>query len=343
MKARRMSAIFGGLLIAAALAVPAAAQAELCDAASGICIVNPPTAASPWIPPQLVELRLPSEAEPQYSVASWTQSGVSEYPNYLQTGHYPIKGRLELVQQGPPGGTSLYRGTLEPNFNQEGPGANTFAPVDGALTLSVDAARADPSCQCSKHQIATFTGLPVLSPVAAFSWHLVKRGQWFSAVLSLEARTPLRLSQELYGVGSASKERSVVFPLPYRKHVLTGSGPLRLVQKLSVQYVRNHCAKLRRCSLWASAWIGTAAESALEDSPLNPLSRSVPNHQRRPSLHRTLMRRRSWEAPQTLSIICLRCAAQLASRTTTVRGKARSRLTSNTSPAAWNRRSPSKS
>jgi hypothetical protein len=246
------------------------AQAELCDPATRVCIVNPPTAASPWIPPQLVELRLPSEAEPQFAGASWTQPGVSEYPNYLQTGHYPIKGRIELVQQGPPGGTSLYQGTLEP-------GGTALTPIDGTLTLSVDAARSNPTCQCVNHNVATFAGLPVLSPVAAFSWQLVKRGQWFKAVLSLEARTPLRLSQELFGVGSASKERSVVFPLPYRKHVITGSGPLRLVQKLSVRYVQNQCAKLRRCSLSASAWIGTAAESAMEDGPLGSLSRPIPS------------------------------------------------------------------
>jgi hypothetical protein len=264
------------LLLVGAGVLPAAASADLCDAASRICIVNPPTAANPWVAPQLVQLRLPSEANPAYSGASWTQPGVpgAEYPNYLRSGRYPLKGRLQLLEQGPPGGTSLYQGTIEPRFDSERRGSNTFAPVDGALTLSVVASQSDPACSCTKETTAIFAGLPVLSPFGRFNWRLVKSGKWFRAILSLEARTALRVTQLLY-VSTFDGKQYDFFPLPLMKRRVIGTGPLRIEQKLSTAYVHNQCEDYRRCTLYADGEMGTAAESYSQDGLLNSLSRPI--------------------------------------------------------------------
>jgi hypothetical protein len=254
----------------------AAAQAELCDPATRICIVNPPTTASPWLAPQLVQLRLPSESNPTYSTASWTQPGVpgAEYPRFLETGRPPIKGKIQLVEQGPSGGTSLYQGMIEPRFDSERLGSNTFAPIDGTLILSVSAARSDSGCECVKDDIATFAGLPVLAPFTRFNWRLVKNGKWFRATMSLDARTPLRMTQLLY-VSAFDGKGYDFFPLPLRKRRVTGSGPLRIVQQLSARYVHNKCADYRRCRLYADGEMGTAAEWASQDGHLDSLSRPI--------------------------------------------------------------------
>jgi hypothetical protein len=265
------------LLAAVSLAaLTGVARAELCDPATRICIVNPPTAASPWLPPQLVQLRLPAESNPTYSSAAWTQPGIlgAEYPHSLETGRYPIKGKLQLVEQGTPGGTSLYQGMIEPGFGSEQPGSNLFLPVDGTLTLSVRSARADPGCECIKEDIATFVGLPVMSPVARFNWRLVRSGKWFLATMSLEARTPLRVTQIFYLSGFDGRGYDFL-PLPLMKRQLTGAGSLRIVQKLSARYVHNKCSDYRRCKLYVDGEMGSAAESRLEDGLLSSLSRPV--------------------------------------------------------------------
>jgi hypothetical protein len=259
-------------LAAGLLAVPATAGAELCSPDAHICIVNPPIAATPWVAPQLVQLRLPSEADPAYSGASWTQPGVP-YAFSLKSGRYPLKGGLQLVEQGPPGGMSLYQGTIESVFGSDLSG-NVFLPVDGALTLSVVARHNDPTCECLKEATATFSDLPVLAAVTGFSWRIVRRGKWFRAVMSFEARTPIRVEQ-IFHVSAFKGERVDFFPRPLMTRRVTGSGPLRIVQKLSARYVQNKCSGYRRCLLYAEGQMGSAAESSLEDGLLSAISRPI--------------------------------------------------------------------
>lgn len=259
------------LAVMAGVLWPVAAHAELCDPSTRICIVNPPSPASPWLAPQLVQLRLPAEASSTYSRANWTQPGVVDYPVYLQSGRYPIKGGLQLIEQGAPGGTSLYQGTLEPKFGEGGPAAT---PFDGAVTLSVIAAQSDPLCMCVKEAIATFAGLPVRAPVGRFNWRITKSGKWFRAIMSFETRVALRATQILYVSGFDGK-RIDLFPLPLMKRVVTATGPIRIEQKLSVRYVQRACTEYRRCTLWADGQLGTAAESPLEDGSLDSRSRRM--------------------------------------------------------------------
>jgi hypothetical protein len=278
MRARRMGATVGGLLIAAALAIPTAAQAELCDAPTGICIVNPPTAANPWVGPQLVQVRLPEDAQPNYSSAGWTQPGAPE-------GDYPHRlGGFQLVEQGPLGGTSLYQGIFEPDLRAHGPGPNVFMPLDGAVNLTVTAAHGDSACTCIKESTATFSGLPVSSTVASFHWQIVRRGRWFQAVMAFEARAPVRVKQ-LFHVSAFAKNGDVDFaPLPLRERRVTGIGPVRVVQKLSVRYVKHQCEGHRRCELVAEAVMETPTSARVEEELLNSISRkvSLPKQQTQP-------------------------------------------------------------
>lgn len=225
------------------------AQAELCDTGTRICVVNPPTAASPWLAPQLVQLRLPAETNLAYSGASWMQPGVPE-------GEYPQRlDGLQLVEQGPPGGMSLYQGTIEPIFGKTQVQTPLVLPADGALTLSVVSKYTDPACNCATEAVATFPGLPVLAPLTRLNRRVVKSGKWFRAIMSLEARTPIRVSQIMYVAGYDGKEYTF-FPHPLRERKVTASGPLRIEQKLSIRYVHRQCRAYRRCTVWAEGEFG---------------------------------------------------------------------------------------
>ncbi len=273
---RRLAVALTGAVAVLAFFGAGQAQAELCDTGTRICVVNPPTAASPWLAPQLVQLRLPTETNLAYSGASWMQPGVSEgeYPRSLESDRYPIKGGLQLVEAGPPGGTSLYQGTIEPIFGQTQVQTPLVLPVDGALTLSVVSKSTDPACNCVKEAVATFPGLPVLAPLARLNRRIVRSGKWFRAIMSLEARTPLRVSQIFYVSGFDGKQYDL-FPHPLLERKVTASGPVRIEQKLSTRYVHRQCRAYRRCTLWADGEMGIAAESSLADRLLPSVPRPV--------------------------------------------------------------------
>ncbi len=240
--------------VAVFLAPPMSARAELCDPATKICIVNPPSAAAPWIPPQLVQLRLPAEAEPEYSGASWSQPGQS-WSDALRSGAGLVRGGLQLLEQGMPGGTSLYQGILEARYGYERPSL----PTDGALTLSVVAGHRGSNCTCIEETKATFSELPVLSPIGRFNWRIVRSGKFFQAVMSLEARSAVQIKQLFY-ISAFDGEEYDFLPLPLMQRKVTGSGSVRVVQRLSARYVQNQCAAYRRCMLWADAKIGPGGE-----------------------------------------------------------------------------------
>lgn len=247
------------VLLAVALGaylLPATASAELCSPTSQICIVNPPTAASPWVAPQLVQLRLPSDADPFYSHAAWTQPGTfeGEFPRALGQNTYPELGpSLKLIEAGPPGGTSLYQAIVEPEVRVDPP-RNIFAPADGTLNLMVEAKHNDEACGCLKETSATFAGLPILGTVGGFKWRIVRRRTRYAAVMSFYARSPLRLEQLFHISGFNGQEVDLGHLFVTRRKL--GVGPQKIVQKLSTKYVERHCAPYRRCVLFAEAELG---------------------------------------------------------------------------------------
>jgi hypothetical protein len=239
------------------LAVPASAGAELCSPDGHICIVNPPTAANPWVAPQLVQFRLPSGADPyNYSRATWTQPGAFEgdFSRTLGQNTYPELGpKLKLIEAGSPGGTSLYQAIVEPEIRVDPP-RNIFAPVDGTLNLTVEVVRDDEACKCRKETSATFEQLPILGTVAGFKWHIVHRRRWYAAVMSFYARAPLRLEQLFHISGFNGQEVDIGHLFVTRRKLEI--GPQRIVQKLSTKYVERHCAPYHRCVLFAEAEFG---------------------------------------------------------------------------------------
>lgn len=234
----------------------ATASAELCNPSGQICIVNPPTAANPWVAPQLVQLRLPSEADPYYSHAAWTQPGTFEgdFGRDLGQNTYPeLPPKLKLVEAGPPGGTSLYQAIVEPEVRVDPP-RNVFAPADGTLNLTVQARHGDNACSCLKEVSATFEGLPILGTVAGFKWRIVHRRTWYAAVMSFYARAPLRLEQ-LFHISGFNGQKVHIGHLFVTRRKL-GTGPQKIVQKLSAKYVERQCAPYRRCVLFSEATLG---------------------------------------------------------------------------------------
>jgi hypothetical protein len=257
---------------------PQLAKAERCDSTSHICIVNPPTAASPWIAPQLVQLRLPAEARPEYSRAAWTQTGLptGEWPHPLSSG--VINNGLQLLEQGPPGGMSLYQATLQSDLSAHQEGLDTFLPVDGVLTLTVTAGQVEQECSCIKELTATFESLPVFSAIANFNWHIARGRGFFKAIMSFEARTPVHAEQSFHGSGF-SKQDIDFFPLPLMEREVTASGPVRIVQKLSIRYVRNRCRGYRRCELVTEGELQSVGGSEGQGL-LSSISRRIPVHRR---------------------------------------------------------------
>jgi hypothetical protein len=255
------------------------ARAELCDPASGICVVNPPSAASPWVAPQVVQLRLPADSRPEYSGASWTEAGIpgGEWPRPLSSGI--VNNGLQLLEQGPPGGTSLYQATLRTDFAARATGVNSFAPADGTLSLTVMAGRSDPSCTCIRETTAAFPGLPVLGAIAGFDWRIARGGGFFRAVMSFGARTPVAVEQ-LFHISGYSKGEIDFLPLPLMRREVTGAGTVRVVQKLSTRYVRNRCRLYRRCDLVAEAILESPGGGSETQGLLSSISRRIATPER---------------------------------------------------------------
>lgn len=252
---RRSCAVFLAVALGVCL-LPATASAELCDPSGQICIVNPPASSNPWIAPQLVQLRLPSDASAEYSRATWAQPGTFEgdFPRALGQNTYPALGpRLKLIEAGPPGGTSLYQAIVEPEIRVDPP-RNVFAPADGTLNLTVEAKHSDNACECLKEVSATFAGLPILGTVGGFKWRIVHRRRWYAAVMSFYARAPLRLEQLFHISGFNGQEVDIGHLFVTRRKL--GTGPQKIVQKLSAKYVQRHCVPYRRCVLFAEAEFG---------------------------------------------------------------------------------------
>jgi|GEM_PF-6760221 len=250
--------VLAGLLAVGLLGSGAAtASAELCNPSGQICIVNPPTAANPWVAPQLVQFRLPSGADPyNYSRATWTQPGAFEgdFPRTLGQNTYPELGpKLKLIEAGPPGGTSLYQAIVEPEVRVDPP-RSIFAPADGTLNLTIEVVRDDEACKCRKEASATFEQLPILGIVAGFKWRIVHRRRWYAAVMSFYARTPLRLEQ-LFHISGFDGQKTHIGHLFVTRRKL-GTGPQKIVQKLDAKYVERQCAPYRRCVLFAEAELG---------------------------------------------------------------------------------------
>jgi hypothetical protein len=260
---------------------PQLTKAESCDSTSHICIVNPPTSANPWIAPQLVQLRLPAEARPEYSRAAWTQTGLptGEWPHSLSSGL--INNGLQLLEQGPPGGMSLYQATLQSDLGAHQEGLNTFLPVDGVLTLTVTAGQVEQECSCIKETTATFESLPVLGAISNFNWHIARGRKFFKAIMSFEARTPVHVEQFFHGSGY-SKQDIDFFPLPLMDREVTASGPVRVVQKLSIRYVRNRCRAYRRCELVTEGQLQSVGGSEGQGL-LSSITRRIPIDRKRNS------------------------------------------------------------
>lgn len=246
-----MRARIGLVALVAALALvvaPAAASGEVCDASGRFCIVNPPTAANPWVAPQVVQFRLPAEAHPDYSGGWWKQG---ERPG----------GKLAapvIVAPGPPGGTTLYQGVLQPVVSVD-PVPNEFLPLDGTVSVTLTAQVSDDACGCYQETTATFDNLPILATLTGFDWRITRRRTSYRAVMSFTARSPVELKQ-LFHASGFEQDGSVDFGRLRVKRVTSGVGPQRITQTLGARSVSRFCEAFLRCALFTEAVVGAPFE-----------------------------------------------------------------------------------
>jgi hypothetical protein len=188
--------VFAALGVLLSVAFAGTAQAEQCSPEGKICLVTEATVEHPFESLQTVQVRVASEA-----------TSVS------MTGGKPV----QLIEQGPPGGMSLWQGTLGV-FEQ-----------DGMSTLSV-AARGFPELPDSYE--ASFPNQPVRAAVVdrfntikrigkryviTFSFTArvgVKVHQWFSAITCLPSHACPNLSErrQPFEVGPGSYSFSLSLP-----------------------------------------------------------------------------------------------------------------------------------
>lgn len=239
----------------AGAATASSASAEVCDASGKFCIVSPPTAASPWVAPQIVQFRLPAEATPDSSGGQWSQPGM--YPGSL----FPAT----LIAAGAPGGTSLYQATLAPSA-EVSRGSNRFWPVDGAASVTLVARQSDPVCVCYHESTATFDNLPILGTIAGYNWRFKKTKRWYQVITTFTARHPIELEQ-LFHPSGFTKGRVDIGRIR-AKRITTGIGPQRITQKLSAKFVHRYCAAFGRCGLFAESELGSPFDSQVLLWPL---------------------------------------------------------------------------
>ncbi len=158
-----LAVVLGVLLTS--FAVPVMAQAEQCSPDGKICLVN--DTSQPLVPPTRLEFRVASEAR-YFQVTDPSQAFRRDGAGFVLNG-------FGLVEQGPPGGMSLWAGEL--------------APTDQDYTFGIEAVASGPTTldQISR---ATFS-LPTLGSVSNLWTRVVQRGKKYVGEVHYEGRTTI--------------------------------------------------------------------------------------------------------------------------------------------------------
>jgi hypothetical protein len=203
-----------------------------------ICLLDPPSAAAPLAPFPTFQLRVPSEVN--RIDASWRGSDESPYTSYT--------ARMQVVAQGPPGGTSIWQGSIVPYL---GTVYTASIPHDGTLDLSVKTSEtAPPPAYNHEAETTTFAGLPVLGLVSGIGISVKRQGQRYVATYTAAVRAAAAAKVRMYI--SAPTKGEFDFPgKPTQNEGGSLGGAVQVTTKLSRRYVLNNCQRYRHCTLFA--------------------------------------------------------------------------------------------
>ena len=216
------------------------AQAEQCVADTGFfgttgtfCLVT--DTSQPLVPPTTLQFRVTSEA-----TAFWVSSASFEV--------YAVVCGGELVQQGSPGGMSLWNIDLCPR------------PDDGLLTLTASATMPAPCTECSDNVEATFQ-IPVLAAAANLTTTIRRQGKWFVARTSYDGRGPVT-ADIVFAIESIKHLKSGGEPVGVfkkrRRVEVTPPGHQEFIQKIPVNAVKQTCRTRTQCQLSSFANLSVA-------------------------------------------------------------------------------------
>ncbi len=165
---RRQVALAGALALILSAWLAGAASAEQCSSDGKICLLTEATAASPYQPPQVIQVAVDSAAD---SVR-------------IEGSPYGFGGWAERVAAGPPDGMSVWQTALQPIAS------------DGTTSLEVYAQVGQgPGFLYSF--TATFPNLPVQATALFGEGTLQRVGERYVASFSLTARRAVTVSQLL--------------------------------------------------------------------------------------------------------------------------------------------------
>lgn len=197
------------------------------------CLLNPPTAAQPLGPFPTFRLRTPADVGDRIDVA-WQGPGMLDR----------LYAGMQLLEQGPPGGTSLWQGTIEPWLGVD----TSSIPRDGTLDLTVVAWN-------SLHETATFAGLPVLSLVSGINVAVRRQKRSYVAVYTATARGPAEARVRMY-VSAKNKQGGYDFPGKMtERRTISAGGAIRVETKFSRRYVLKQCQRYRKCKLYGDGYL----------------------------------------------------------------------------------------
>ena len=213
------AALVGMLLISFAVVVPALASAEQCSPDGKICLVT--DVSQPLVTPTTLQFRVTSEA-----------NAFGAFRPSAMDGH--------LVEQGAPGGMSLWEISLLP------------VPTDATIDLETNATGLDTEASFS---------VSVLATAANLTTTIRRQGKWFVARTSYDGRGPVT-ADIVFAIESIKHLKSGGEPVGVfkkrRRVEATLPGHQEFIQKIPVNAVKQTCRKRTQCQLSSFANLSVA-------------------------------------------------------------------------------------
>jgi hypothetical protein len=200
--------------------------------AGHICLLSPPSPAAPLGPLPTFQLRVPADVN--RIDTRWRGFDFSPY--------FYLDAAMQLVAQGPPGGSSIWQGTITP---QPFPGLISV-PRDGTLSIEVTTFADSPD------EKTTFADLPVLGLVTGGALTVKRQQQRYVATYVTTVRGPATAKIETYI--SASKEGNISFPGKIITNRASGAGgAVQATAWFPRSRVLRKCKAFTHCTIWADA------------------------------------------------------------------------------------------
>jgi hypothetical protein len=200
-----------------------------------ICLLDPPSPAAPLGPLPTFQLRVPANVNRIDAV----------WRGFDQSPFLYLNANMQPVAQGPPGGSSIWQGTITPYLDRD----MTSLPHDGTLSIDVKTwAERPPPAYNTLAETATFADLLVIGGAVTVK----RRHQRYVATYLTTVRGAATLKVGIYI--SASKEGNYYFPGKIiTNRASSAGGVVQATAWLPRSRVLKKCQPYVHCTIRAEA------------------------------------------------------------------------------------------